>query len=277
MSDFLNSPLWLPTMDEQKAISTCLNSLSRKIELNHQMNATLEAIAQAIFKSWFTDFDPVRAKVEGRGPEGMDAETAALFPDEFEEIERQEVPKGWEIGTLGEAIELAYGKALKQDLRCSGLIPVYGSNGQVGWHNEKLVNGPGIIVGRKGNPGVVKWSQTDFFPIDTTFYVNLKNKSLNLFYLFYELRRHDLALLGADSAVPGLNRNLAYMSQIIIPPSAILKKFASILAPIFDFIHLSNLQSRTLAEIRDLLLPKLISGEIRVPINDEQIEEAITT
>src|SRR5208337_3895841 len=99
-------------------------------------------------------------------------------------------------------------------------VPVYGSNGQIGWHDERLVKGPGIIVGRKGNPGTVVWSQTDFFPIDTTFYV-IPRGTASLHYLLYVLKSQDLPSLSADSAVPGLNRNIAYMNNILVPSAQV--------------------------------------------------------
>jgi type I restriction enzyme, S subunit len=142
---------------------------------------------------------------------------------------------------------------------------VYGSNGQVGWHNEKLVNGPGIVVGRKGNPGLVTWAPTDFYPIDTTFYVVPKPRCKSLHFLFYALKEHDLGSLGADSAVPGLNRNMAYMSSQVLPSAAILETFDSQVAPVFERVQKSNEQSYTLAALRDALLPKLLSGELRLP------------
>lgn len=264
----------LPRIQEQRAIAHILGTLDDKIELNRKMNATLEAMAQAIFKSWFVDFDPVRAKMEGREPAGMDAETAALFPDEFEVVNGQEIPKGWKVSTIGSVLELAYGKALKEADRRPGQIPVYGSHGLVGWHDEPLVKGPGIIVGRKGNPGNVSWSQTDFYPIDTTFYVVPKAKTMGLPYLYHELMFQDLPSQGSDSAVPGLNRNIAYMNSIVIPSNEILKRFDAAVMPLFKLIHLNIEQSRTLAAIRDTLLPKLISGEIRVP--DAMLEAAET-
>lgn len=168
--------------------------------------------------------------------------------------------------TVGELLELAYGKALKADNRQHGTFPVYGSNGQVGWHHEKLVTGPGIIVGRKGNPGVVKWVPTDYFPIDTTFYVVPKDRCRSFHFLFYALKLQDLASLGADSAVPGLNRNLAYMSKQIIPsgPDPVFDVFDSFVQPLFERIYEAEDESRILAALRDALLPKLLSGEIRV-------------
>lgn len=163
-------------VSEQRAIVHVLGTLDAKIELNRRMNESLEEMARALFKSWFVDFDPVRAKMEGRWRRGqslpgMSAELYDLFPDGMVSSELGEIPDGWEVKALGDLIELAYGKALKADNRRDGAIPVYGSNGQVGWHDEKLVSGPGIVVGRKGNPGIVIWVDSDFFPIDTTFYV----------------------------------------------------------------------------------------------------------
>jgi type I restriction enzyme, S subunit len=161
-------------------------------------------------------------------------------------------------------LELAYGKALKEENRNAGRFPVFGSNGQVGWHDEELANGPGIIVGRKGNPGVIIWAPTDFFAIDTTFYVVPKADCRSLYFLFYALKTHDLASLGADSAVPGLNRNLAYMSKQVVPPSELFEIFNSMVTTCFQRLHQGAEQSRILAALRDALLPKLLSGEIRV-------------
>ena len=226
----------LPSLATQHAIAAVLGSLDDKIELNRRMNETLEALAQSLFKSWI-----------------VDATQSAL-------------PKGWRKATIRELCEFAYGKALKAETRRAGSVPVYGSNGQVGWHDEALVKGPGIVVGRKGNPGIVIWSPTDFFPIDTTFYVVPKGECRSLYFLFHALRAHDLASLGADSAVPGLNRNMAYMSKQVLPPSDVQEAFDKQVRPLFELVHHNNEESRTLAGLRDALLPKLLSGELRVPV-----------
>jgi type I restriction enzyme S subunit len=256
-------PIALPPLPEQRAIARILGTLDDKIELNRRMNETLEAMAHAIFKSWFVDFDPVRAKSEGRDS-GLPKQIADLFSDCFEDYELGEIPGGWSVDKLGNLIDLSYGKALKEENRRRGDVAVFGSNGQVGWHNEKLVAGPGIVVGRKGNPGVVRWVATDFFPIDTTFYVVPKGETRYLHFLFYVLKKHDLASLGADSAVPGLNRNLAYMSQQVVPRGAVIEVFDSIVRPLFQRIDESEKENRSLAALRDTLLPKLISGEKKV-------------
>ncbi len=271
-------PIFHPPLAEQKRIAHILGTLDDKIELNRRMNATLEAIAQALFKSWFVDFDPVRAKASGEAEEsicqrlGLTSEVLALFPDRLVESELGEIPTGWEVAPLGNLIELAYGKTLKAEDRQGGEVPVFGSNGIIGWHHKKLVSGPGIIVGRKGNPGIVTWSHADFFPIDTTFYVVCLTHIKSLYFFYYALNLQNLGNLGADSAVPGLNRNHAYMSRQVIPNIKIFKFFDAQIASIFAQKYSNDQQNRTLANLRDTLLPKLLSGELSVAEAGEVVE-----
>lgn len=145
----------LPPLSEQVAIGAVSDAFAERLRSLRQTNTTLEAIAQALFKSWFVDFDPVHAKAEGREPEGTDAATAALFPSEFEASELGLIPKGWRVARLSDLVELAYGKALKASDRVAGEIPVYGSGGIAGWHDVALVKNPTIIVGRKGSVGTI--------------------------------------------------------------------------------------------------------------------------
>lgn len=266
LRDLAKLPIPIPPAETREAIAAVLGVLDDKIELNRRMNATLEAMARALFQSWFVDFDPVRAKMDGREPVGMDSETAALFPKRFEETSLARIPHGWEVKTLGEVIELAYGKPLKAEDRKHGPVCVYGANGPVGWHDEKLVSGPGIVVGRKGNPGVVTWAHGDFYPIDTTFYVDPIGECCSLYFFYYALSLHNLADLSADSAVPGLNRNHAYMSKQLIPSQPVLTAFDVQVTPIFAAIQANKEQSRGLATLRDTLLPRLLSGELTPPL-----------
>ena len=265
----------LPSLPEQRAIAHILGALDDKIELNRWMNETLESIARALFKSWFVDFDPVRAKMEGRQPSGLSPDLANLFPDSFQDSGLGEIPKGWRVAPIGEILELSYGKALKAGDRNPGSVPVYGSNGQVGSHDEYLVEGPGIVVGRKGNPGTVEWVNESFFPIDTTFYVTRRDSSPSFYFLFYRLSFENLQSLGADSAVPGLNRNQAYMSRVVVAGGTADAEFTRICAPIFKMMSRGNDESRTLAQLRDTLLPKLLSGELRVKDAEKFVENAV--
>jgi type I restriction enzyme S subunit len=260
-----------PPLPIQRAISDVLGAMDDKIEINRRMNKTLEAIARALFRSWFVDFDPVRAKAMGRQPTALDAKTAALFPDAFDASQLGKLPRGWGVATIGDVCELAYGKGLKESERRIGDTPVYGSNGQIGWHNEALVKGPGIVVGRKGNPGTVTWVQKDFFPIDTTFYVVPKGKVASMYWLYHALSLQNLPALGADSAVPGLNRNIAYLPEWIVAIQVVIEAFDGYVKPMFDKISSADDESRTLAALRDALLPKLMNGEMRV----EEIEQEI--
>ena len=261
--DFYGLPVRVPPLPEQRAIAHILGTLDDKIELNRRMNQTLEEMARAIFQDWFVDFGPVRAKLESRDPY-LPPELWDLFPDRLVDSELGEIPEGWEVKELGELIELAYGKALKANDRKDGSVPVYGSNGQIGRHDEKLVDGPGIVVGRKGNPGVVTWAHSDFFPIDTAFYVVPKDDGQRLSFLLYALIAQDLQSVSADSAVPGLNRNLAYMNKQVVPGRKLMDVFSSYFKPIYARRHCLEEESRQLAAQRDALLPKLVSGEARV-------------
>ena len=257
----------LPSLPEQQAIAHVLGTLDDKIELNRRMNETLEAMARALFQSWFVDFEPVCAKMEGRwrpgeSLPGLPAEHYHLFPATLVPSALGDIPEGWEVRTLGKVVEFAYGKALREQHRRPGTVPVYGSNGQIGWHDEQLVEGPGIVVGRKGNPGLVHWSYTNFFPIDTTFYVVPKHDELDVQFLYHELLRQDLSAIAADSAVPGLNRNLAYMNELVVPPSRVLTAFAGqVMGPDLRKQRLEQ-ESRNLVGQRDTLLPRLMSGTL---------------
>ena len=251
----------IPPLPEQRAIARVLGALDDKIELNRRMNETLEAMARALFQSWFVDFDPVRAKMEGRDT-GLPKEVADLFPDRLVNSELGDVPAGWAIKTLGDLLELAYGKGLRADERNGGDVPVHGSNGTVGWHDRWLVQGPGIVVGRKGNPGTVTWVASDFFPIDTTFYVVPRYGGDALFFLFHTLKNQSLASVAADSAVPGLNRNLAYMNKAIVPSERIIAHFNQHMKPFFVRNHVLQSESRKLTDLRNRLLPELITGKL---------------
>lgn len=264
-------------------------------------------MAQAIFKSWFVDFEPVKAKIaalEAGGSEEdaplaamqaisakdeielarLQAEqpeqyaelraTAELFPSAMQESELGEIPEGWTPTKLERHIELAYGKALKKDARVEGQYRVYGSGGVTGSHHEFLIPGPGIIVGRKGTVGSIYWEPDNFYPIDTTFYVTVKN-GYSLAFAYYLLQTLGLSSMNTDAAVPGLNRNNVYRLQIPSFPTALVGQFSQIVASISEKISTLNAESRTLTELRDSLLPKLLSGALTAPIAEElSVDEA---
>ncbi len=221
----------LPPLPEQKAIATILSSLDNKIDLLHRQNKTLEALAETLFRQWF---------VEEAGD--------------------------WEDGTLGDVLELNYGKALKNEIRTGSGYPVIGSSGIVGYHADYLVEKPGIVIGRKGTLGKVTYLFDNFFPIDTTYFIKSKRDSTSLFYEYFLLKT--LHFENSDSAVPGLNRNIALSEEIKIPPENITVKFDSFCKNIFLKTKNNINQIKILEKLRDTLLPKLMSNEIKIAINE---------
>jgi type I restriction enzyme S subunit len=169
-------PITFPPIKEQRTIAHILGTLDDKIELNRRMNATLEAMARAIFKSWFVDFDPVHAKASGEQPFGMDAATAELFPGAFEESELGPIPAGWEVGQLDDLLVLQRGFDLPQSKRIPGPYPILAASGPSGTHNEYKVNGPGVTTGRSGVLGNVFFVHEDFWPLNTSLWQYLRQK-----------------------------------------------------------------------------------------------------
>ena len=163
-------------------------------------------MAHALYREWFVHF-----RYPGH-------ESVPLVDSPLGQI-----PQGWEVKKLGEILELNYGKALKKEDRQDGEFPVFGSSGVIGYHDTRLVKGPGIIMGRKGNVGSVFWSDEDFFVIDTAYFVT---SPLPLRFLFYVLPT--LNFINSDAAVPGLSRNQAYTLELLVPPTNLLANFCEL-------------------------------------------------
>ena len=253
----------LPPYETQRTIGNILGTLDDKIDLNRRMNETLEAMARAIFKSWFVDFDPVRAKACGEPPEsicrrlGLTPDSLALFPDGFQDSELGEIPKEWHPIRMDEILELAYGKALKANERIDGPVPVYGSGGITGYHDRRLIDGPAIVVGRKGTVGSLYWEDRPLYPIDTVFYVKPKAP---LSYCYYLLQTLGLEAMNTDAAVPGLNRNNVYRLQVPLTPDPIQQAFDNVAMSFRNRIHANGRESEIIRNVRDTLLPKLLSA-----------------
>ena len=225
------------------------------------MNETLEAMARALFKSWFVDFDPVRAKAEGRDT-GLPKPLADLFPDSFEDSELGEIPEGWSATKWGALATLEYGKSLSGYAGNSGAYPVYGTNGKIGSHSAPLCDHPGIIVGRKGAYRGVHFCNTPFFVIDTGFYVKPKAPT-ELRWAYYEILRQDINSMDSGSAIPSTSREDFYNLPVVYPPYDVQKAFVRLLKPCWSRQDQNDRESHTLATLRDSLLPKLVSGELR--------------
>ena len=221
-----------PPLPEQRAIASVLSGLDDKIDLLHRQNTTLEAMAETLFRQWFVE----------------------------------EAEEGWEEGTLGDVIELIYGKGLKKEIRTGTGYPVIGSSGVVGYHSEFLVEGPGIVIGRKGTLGKVMYIWSNFFHIDTTYYIKSKVESAGLLYEYFLLKTLNFEEMNSDSAVPGLNRDIALSTEIKIAPLEKLNKFNQFTSIFINKLRDNTKQIRTLEKLRDMLLPKLTSGEVRVDL-----------
>lgn len=238
LTDIGNLKLLLPPLPTQQRIASILSAYDDLIEVNNQRIKLLEETARELYKEWF-----VRMRFPGY--------KKAKFV--------KGVPEGWEVKKLGEVIELAYGKALKEEERKDGEFLVYGSSGIVGTHTSCIAKAPGIVVGRKGNVGSVFWVTKDFYPIDTAFFVKTK---ISLYYCYFNLKLQNF--IEGDAAVPGLNRNQAYSLFILIPTNNLLQKFDNVIGPIFEMVSNLENQNTQLRQIRDRLLPRLISGKLEV-------------
>ena len=229
-----------PPLPVQRRIAGVLSAYDELIENNQRRIQILETMARALYREWFVEF-------RFPGHENVTRVASSLG----------DIPEGWKVKKLGDIIELKYGKALKKTNRCDGECPVFGSSGIVGYHDKSLVKGPGIIVGRKGNVGSVFWSDEDFFVIDTAYFVT---SSVPLRFLFYDLQTKNF--INNDAAVPGLNRYQAYALEILTPPPDLIERFCKLAD---NFEHQASTlrrQTQNLRRTRDLLLPRLLSGQV---------------
>jgi len=243
-SVFSSIKVLVPGYEVQRKIAAILSAYDDLIENNKRRIALLEQMAEEIYREWF-----VRMRFSGH---------------ENTRFEKG-VPEGWEINRLGSILEFCYGKALKARDRVPGNIQVYGSGGVIGTHNEALVKNSGLIIGRKGNVGSIHWSDREFFPIDTVYFV--KSELPNSF-LYFLLR--SMNFINNDAAVPGLNRNQAYSNKFFLPPVSLIKKYAGVVDLQFEMkINLSQ-QNEQLSAMRESLLSRLISGKLSVEDLDIQ-------
>ena len=283
-SDLAKMEVKVPPLAEQKAIAAVLGALDDKIECNRRMNATLEAMARALFQSWFVDFDPVRAKLDGRPPAGLDAPTAALFPAEFQDSELGEIPEGWTAKPLPEVIEVNPRRTLKAGTIAPYLdmknLPTQGHSADEVIDRQfasgtKFQNGDTLIAritpclenGKTGfvdflAEGQVGWGSTEYIvlapkpPLPPQFgYLLARSEAL---------RAHAIQNMTGTSGrqrVPSECFNTFYLA---VPPPDIARRFDELTAPLMAKIKANSTQSRTLATLRDTLLPKLLSGELSV-------------
>lgn len=238
LTSFPEFEVRLPDLQQQKAIAGILTTYDDLIETNRRRIALLEESARLLYREWFVQL---------------------RFPGHESVLVRDGMPVGWQLKPLADIAPLSYGKALKASDRKKGEVPVYGSSGIVGSHNAALLDGGGIIVGRKGNVGSLFYSHVPCFPIDTVFYIAPAQAS---YWLFLAL--HQLNFISSDAAVPGLNRTYAHSLPIVLPSKEVTTAFERLVQPMFEQSYNLIKQNEQLASVRDALLPQLMSGQLDV-------------
>ncbi|MDN5936104.1 MAG: restriction endonuclease subunit S [Nitrosospira sp.] len=184
-NDLHQIPILRPPLSEQKAIAHILGTLDDKIELNRRMNATLEAMARALFQSWFVDFDPVRAKLDGRKPAGLDAATAALFPAHFQESPLGHIPQGWRVVSLNAISNVSSGRrptGQNNSLTPECNIPLYGGGGCMGYVSAPLYEKPILFTGRVGTLGLIFRATGRSWPSDNTLIIEPTESHFDFIY-----------------------------------------------------------------------------------------------
>ena len=282
----------VPPLAEQKAIAAVLGALDDKIELNRRMNATLEAMARALFQSWFVDFDPVRAKLEGCKPVGLDDATAALFPDSFQESSLGSVPHGWEVCPLSEKVQLLSGGTPKtsEPTYLDGDIPWYSvrdapsENDVWAIHTNKHVTKLGIansaaqvfpekttIISARGTVGKLALTAVPM-AMNQSCYGVRGIIGYSEYFTYYSLRAATAQLQQRThgTVFDTITTETFKTLDCIFPTPKITAAFDKSVEPLLGQILANLHQSRTLASLRDSLLPKLLSGELSVaPLTKE--------
>nr|WP_010131923.1 restriction endonuclease subunit S [Microbulbifer agarilyticus] len=292
-------PIRIPSLPEQKKVSAIIGALDDKIEVSRKINTTLESMAQALFKSWFVDFDPVidnalaagnsipdalqaraRARQEMRTATGataqpLPAEIQQLFPSSFVFTEKMGwIPDGWEFGVLEDLLVLQRGFDLPKSSRTDGEFALMAASGQDGTHNEFKVSGPGITTGRSGKLGEVCFVERDFWPLNTTLWVKEFKRS-SPYHAYYLLKSMDLEKYNSGSAVPTLNRNYVHNVSVVLPPKDLVSAYDKFVSSLYTKRYENEAQNQTLENVRDSLLPKLLSGQLEIPEAEQQLAEVI--
>lgn len=285
LTDQRRLSITLPPAPEQRAIADVLGTLDDLIELNRETNELLEEMARALFKSWFLDFDPVRAKLEGRPPVGMDAATAALFPDHFQDSELGQIPKGWVNSTIGDICEingwtlgkndvlekLEYVEISEVNRGNIANMAVYHRGDEPSRARRRLRHGDTVLStvrpDRRAyflalNPPVNRVASTGFAVLTPSkapwSFVHAAMTQSEI--------SDQLGHLADGGAYPAVRPEIISGIEVVIPTTqSILAAFHRICAPLFEVAESNRLESRDLATLRDTLLPKLLSGEVKAP------------
>lgn len=276
-------------------IGNVLNDYDKKIKLNTATNQTLEDMAQAIFKSWFVDFDPVKAKMNGEQPEGMDTETASLFPENFIESELGAIPKGWEVGTLdshtsmiidhrgktpkklgSDWVEVGYPAISAKNIKSKKIvrpdtIRFVDEITYKKWMKEPLVKGDIIMTSEAPMGELYFFDGSQDFCLSQRLYALRANKEVcSSEFLFNWLQttkaKADMEGRASGTTALGIKQAELRKVKILTPPRELLEKYSVVAGNLVDMAAKNNAQSTTLEELRDALLPKLLSGELELEV-----------
>ena len=275
----------IPSLETQTKIADYLTILDDRISLLRETNTTLEAIAQALFKSWFVDFDPVHAKMQGRAPEGMDEATAALFPDSFEESELGPVPKGWESSTLGKSFELTMGQSPPGDTynQTENGLPFYQGRTDFGFRfpaKRIYCNAPTRLAEISDTLVSVRAPVGDVNMAIERCCIGrgvaaVRHQSGCVGYTFYAMKNLGTHFKNFDTEgtiFGSINKKDFEALPVVVPSEGVLFAFDEISKATDGSIEINEQKIRALVEIRDTLLPRLISGQLRVNSIAEVVE-----
>ena len=279
----------IPDTIVRRSLGSIVATIDEKIRLNTEMSKTLEAIAQTIFKSWFIDFDPVHAKMRGEKPEGMDDATAALFPDSFEESELGLIPKGWGVKAAGDLFDIAIGRTPPRkepqwfcdgdsgvqwvsirDMGTYGVFSTHTSEGltseAVVKHRVPIVPANTVLMSFKLTVGKLCITCCDLVTNEAIAHFKRNASSPSSEYAYLWLGNFEMESLDSTSSI-GIATNSGAVRQIpfLVPGDSVIDSFNTFVESIFSQLRLLSLENQTLTDVRDALLPRLISGKLEIP------------
>lgn len=270
--DFEKIDALIPEKDEQNAIAEVLSSLDDKIDLLHRQNQTLEQMAETLFRQWFVERKGLNYD-SNDFYDGLDSKNHnnQANPKNQSSDSVEEMDEDWEEGILGDLVEVKYGKAHRN--LADGQIPVYGSGGFMRAVDKPLFEGESVLIPRKGTLNNVMYVNEAFWTVDTMFYTNMKRNHIAKF-IYQFIKQKDLASMNVGSAVPSMTTAILNNMPITIPPNDLLKQFDELVTEFYDKIKSNQTQIRTLTTLRDSLLPKLMSGEIRLNYDSDDLGDS---
>ncbi|MEZ8155158.1 restriction endonuclease subunit S [Vibrio splendidus] len=269
-------PIELPSLNEQRKIVEIIKSITQKLNVNKDINSTSEDIAQALFKSWFVDFDPVKAKMNGEKPEGMDAATASLFPEKLVESELGFIPEGWEVDSLSSVVDVIMGQSPKGTTYNDQNVGTPLVNGPVEfgvYHPvaQKWTTAPTKLSKDKDLIVCVRGSTTGRYVVSDGEYClgrgvcSVRSDDYPAFanYLF-KSQLNNLLILTTGSTFPSWSGPTLKHFKVVVPPKSIIEKYEAIVGNLCSMMAQNTGENESLASLRDTLLPKLLSGEIEL-------------